>query len=137
MSGPLRCLLGFCLVLVVLQQVLEGSGPADMGRVLKKTGSMAAISSKPCTPVRLPRGRVPDLKEHVLKALQVLRAPNIGGHRKLFCRKTMLPFGSHQAPLYRVSRQPARGYPQSGASGTSFSPLGFNSPNIALRHALS
>jgi len=23
-----------------------------------------------------------------------------GGHRKLFCRKAMLPFGSHQAPLY-------------------------------------
>ena len=31
---------------------------------------------------------------------QVLRAPSMGGHRKLFCRKTMLPFGSHQVPLY-------------------------------------
>ena len=41
-------------------------------------------------------------------------AANIGGHRKLFCRKTMLPFGSHQAPLCRISRQPAKGYPQSG-----------------------
>ena len=29
---------------------------------------------------------------------------NIGGHRKLFCRKAILPFGSHQPPLYRVSR---------------------------------
>ena len=27
--------------------------------------------------------------------LEALRAPNIGGHRNLFCRKTMLPFGSH------------------------------------------
>ena len=27
------------------------------------------------------------------------QAPNIGGHRNLFYRKTMLPFGSHQAPL--------------------------------------
>jgi len=25
----------------------------------------------------------------------------LGGHRKLFCRKAMLPFGSHQAPLYK------------------------------------
>ena len=31
--------------------------------------------------------------------------PNIGGHRNWFCRKAMLPFGSHQAPLYRGSRQ--------------------------------
>ena len=27
----------------------------------------------------------------------------------------MLPFGSHQAPLYRGSRQPAKGYPRSAA----------------------
>ena len=27
--------------------------------------------------------------------------PNIGGHRNRFCRKAMLPFGSHQTPLYR------------------------------------
>ena len=40
----------------------------------------------------------------ILEVLEVLRAPNIGGHRKLFCRKAMLPFGSHQAPLYRGSR---------------------------------
>ena len=25
----------------------------------------------------------------------------MGGHRKLFCKKAMPPFGSHQAPLYR------------------------------------
>ena len=25
--------------------------------------------------------------------------PNIGGHRNWFCRKAMLPFGPHQAPL--------------------------------------
>ena len=37
--------------------------------------------------------------------VSVLRAPSIGGHRKLLCRKTMLPFESNQAPLYRVSRQ--------------------------------
>jgi len=30
---------------------------------------------------------------------------NIGGHRKLFCRKAMLRFGSHESPLYRGSRQ--------------------------------
>jgi len=42
---------------------------------------------------------------NVLQFLQVLRAPGIGGHRKLFCRKAMLPFGSHQAPMYRGSRQ--------------------------------
>ena len=29
-----------------------------------------------------------------------LGSPNIGGPRKLSCRKTMLPVGSHQAPLY-------------------------------------
>ena len=28
---------------------------------------------------------------------------NIGGHRRLFYRMTMLPFGSHQPPLYKVS----------------------------------
>ena len=27
--------------------------------------------------------------------------PNIGGHRNWFGKKAMLPFGSHQAPLYR------------------------------------
>ena len=31
--------------------------------------------------------------------------PSICGHRNLFCSKAMLPFGSHQAPLYRGSRQ--------------------------------
>ena len=41
--------------------------------------------------------------------------PNIGGHRNWFCRKAMLPFGSHQAPLHKGLRQkPAKGYPQSG-----------------------
>ena len=49
-------------------------------------------------------------REAAFKVLQVLRAPDIGPHRKLFCSKTMLPFGSHQAPLYRVSRQPAKEY---------------------------
>jgi len=39
------------------------------------------------------------------QVLQVLRAPNIGGHRNLFYKKAMVPFGSHQAPLYRGSRQ--------------------------------
>ena len=29
----------------------------------------------------------------------------MGGHRNWFCRKAMLSFGSHQAPLYRGSRQ--------------------------------
>ena len=48
-------------------------------------------------------GLLPFLKSHFRS--QVLRAPNIGGHRKLFCRKAMLPFGSHQVSLYRVSRQ--------------------------------
>ena len=33
----------------------------------------------------------------------------------MFCRKTMLPFGSHQASLYRVSRQNRlKGHPQKG-----------------------
>ena len=27
----------------------------------------------------------------------------------MFCKKTILPFGSHQAPLYRGSRQPGKG----------------------------
>jgi hypothetical protein len=42
---------------------------------------------------------------------------HIGGHRKLFCKKVMLPFGSHQAPLYRGSRQNRlQGHPQKGVS---------------------
>ena len=48
----------------------------------------------------------------------MLRAPNIGGHRKLFCRRAMLPFGSHQAPLYRGSRQKRKWYiPSRRSSG--------------------
>ena len=38
----------------------------------------------------------------------VLRAPNIGGHRNLSCNKTMLPFGSYQAPLYSPIRPRVR-----------------------------
>ena len=41
----------------------------------------------------------------ILQVLEVLRTPNIGGQRKWLCRTIMLPFGSHQAPLYRGSRQ--------------------------------
>ena len=48
---------------------------------------------------------VDNLRPSVLQVLYVLRAPSIGGHRNWFCRKTMLPFGSHPAPLYRGSRQ--------------------------------
>ena len=33
-----------------------------------------------------------------LEDLEVLRAPNIGGHRNWFCRKALLPFGSHSSP---------------------------------------
>ena len=40
------------------------------------------------------KGRDPLTWLH-LSVLQVLRAPNIGGHRKWFCRKNMLPCGSH------------------------------------------
>ena len=45
--------------------------------------------------------RAPVARERggILQVLQVLRAPNIGGHRIFFCREAMLPFGSHQAPL--------------------------------------
>ena len=32
----------------------------------------------------------------------------------------MLPFGSHQAPLYRGSRQPTKGYPQTGSTADPF-----------------
>jgi hypothetical protein len=44
------------------------------------------------------------------------RAPSIGGHRNLFCRKAMLPFGSHQAPLETLTvdkpvYKPGRGHP--------------------------
>ena len=36
----------------------------------------------------------------LLEVLYVLRAPNRGVHRKLFRRKSMLSFGSLQAPLH-------------------------------------
>ena len=39
----------------------------------------------------------------------VLRAPNISnisGHRNWFCKKAMLPFGSHQAPKVGLSHPP-------------------------------
>ena len=38
------------------------------------------------------------IRGNVLKVLQVLRAPTIGGHWNLFCRKALLPFGSHDSP---------------------------------------
>ena len=36
---------------------------------------------------------------------QADKALHIGGHQKLFCRKAMLSFGSHQDPLHRGSRR--------------------------------
>ena len=51
-------------------------------------------------------------QSHTKGPLGPLGSSSSQHRRKLFCRKTMLPFGSHQAPLYRVSRQPAKGYPQ-------------------------
>jgi len=47
----------------------------------------------------------------------------IGGHRKLFCRKAMLPFGSHQAPLPN-SVANAWPWPRSGSLSRSRVPLG-------------
>jgi len=36
------------------------------------------------------------------------RAPNIGGHRNWFCRKAMLPFGSHSGPpVQRIAAERA------------------------------
>jgi len=58
-------------------------------------------SSAPARETTLPRC----LQVHALSVLQVLRAPNIGGHRKLFCTKAMLPFGSDQALLYARGRE--------------------------------
>ncbi|KAJ1467860.1 hypothetical protein T484DRAFT_1985542 [Baffinella frigidus] len=37
----------------------------------------------------------------LFELMDSLRAPNIGGHRNLSCRKAMLLFGSHQAPRCR------------------------------------
>ena len=59
---------------------------------------------------------------HHLLVLANLRAPIIGGQRKVFCRKTMPPFGSHQAPLHKVSWQPAKEYPQSNRRAGNSSP---------------
>ena len=45
-----------------------------------------------------------------LEVLYVLQGHKIGGHRKLLCKKAMLPFGSHQTLLYIESRQPAESF---------------------------
>ena len=46
MPAPLRCLLGFCLVLAVLGQPFEESGQVGMPRPTKKSGSRAAKKSR-------------------------------------------------------------------------------------------
>ena len=45
------------------------------------------------------------LRQVILWVLLVLRAPNLGARRKLFCKNAVLPLGSHQTPLYIESRQ--------------------------------
>ena len=49
------------------------------------------------------------------------RFPNTGGHQNLFCRKTMLPAGSHQAPLYTTTthRRYQAGRPSLVTPGTT------------------
>ena len=63
----------------------------------------------------------------VLWVLENLRAPNIGGHRNLFCKNAMPPFGSHQAPLCFLASLLVE-------VGKDIGVLIL--PNIARRHAL-
>ena len=45
-----------------------------------------------------------NVSNHARQVHEALRAPNIGGQSNWFCSKTMLPFGSHQAPVREVER---------------------------------